>query len=103
MSRLTIDITDQQHQSLKALAALQGKTIKQYALERLFPGDEDAERAWDELKTLINTRVTEGLAGRLSTKTVGEILDEEIPEALYRAVAEVLIFVLRAAGKLPPA
>jgi len=80
MSRLTIDITDQQHQSLKALAALQGKTIKQYALERLFPGDEDAERAWDELKTLINTRVNEGLAGRLSTKTVGEILDEEIPE-----------------------
>jgi hypothetical protein len=80
MSRLTIDITDQQHQSLKALAALQGKTIKQYALERLFPGDEDAERAWEELKTLINTRVNEGLAGRLSTKTVGEILDEEIPE-----------------------
>nr|WP_312609110.1 hypothetical protein [Agrobacterium pusense] len=38
MSRLTIDITDQQHQSLKALAALQGKTIKQYVLERLFPG-----------------------------------------------------------------
>ncbi|MCZ7657330.1 MAG: EscU/YscU/HrcU family type III secretion system export apparatus switch protein [Xanthobacteraceae bacterium] len=27
-------------------------------------------------------------------------LDEEIPEALYRAVAEVLIFVLRAAGKV---
>jgi hypothetical protein len=27
MSRLTIDITSQQHQSLKALAALQGKTI----------------------------------------------------------------------------
>jgi len=35
MSRLTIDMTDQQHQSLKAMAALQGKTIKQYALERL--------------------------------------------------------------------
>ncbi|MBO9112123.1 MULTISPECIES: antitoxin [Agrobacterium] len=80
MSRLTIDITDQQHQSLKALAALQGKTIKQYALERLFPGDADAERAWEELKTLMNMRVNEGLAGRLSTKTVGEILDEEISE-----------------------
>ena len=37
MSRLTIDITDQQHQRLKALAALEGKTIKQYAIERLFP------------------------------------------------------------------
>lgn len=80
MSRLTIDITDQQHQSLKALAALQGKTIKQYALERLFPGDADAERAWEELKTLMNMRVNEGLAGRLSTRTVGEILDEEISE-----------------------
>ena len=80
MSRLTIDMTDQQHQSLKALAALQGKTIKQYALERLFPGDTDGERAWEELKTLMNTRVNEGLAGRLSTKTVGEILNEEIAE-----------------------
>lgn len=80
MSRLTIDITDQQHQSLKALAALQGKTIKQYALERLFPGDTDAERAWEELKNLVNTRVNEGLAGKLSTKTVGEILEEEIAE-----------------------
>ncbi|MDP9759367.1 MULTISPECIES: antitoxin [Agrobacterium] len=80
MSRLTIDITDQQHQSLKALAALQGKTIKQYALERLFPGGADAERAWEELKTLMNMRVNEGLAGRLSTKTIGEILDEEISE-----------------------
>lgn len=80
MSRLTIDITDQQHQSLKALAALQGKTIKQYALERLFPGDIDGERAWEELKTLMNTRVNEGLAGKLSRKTVGDILDEEIAE-----------------------
>ncbi|CUX65215.1 MULTISPECIES: antitoxin [Rhizobiaceae] len=80
MSRLTIDITDKQHQSLKALAALQGKTIKQYALERLFPGDVEGERAWEELKTLMNTRISEGLAGKLSTKTVGEILDEEIAE-----------------------
>lgn len=68
-------------QSLKALAALQGKTIKQYALERLFSGDADAERAWEELKTLMNMRINEGLAGRLSTKTVGEILDEEIFES----------------------
>jgi hypothetical protein len=29
---------------------------------------------------LMNMRVNEGLAGRLSTKTVGEILDEEISE-----------------------
>lgn len=49
MSRLTIDMTDQQHQSLKALAALQGKTIKQYALDRLFPGDAEADQAMRHL------------------------------------------------------
>ncbi|MGO4283224.1 antitoxin [Bosea sp. TAB14] len=76
MSRLTIDITDQQHQSLKALAALQGKTIKQYALERLFPVDSD--QAWRELKSLLGARINEGLAGKVSTKTVVEILDEEL-------------------------
>lgn len=45
MSRLTIDMTNQKQQSAKALAAMQGKTIKQYTLERLFPGDADADRA----------------------------------------------------------
>ncbi|SHN16709.1 antitoxin [Roseibium suaedae] len=78
MSRLTIDITDQQHQSLKALAALQGKTIKQYALERLFPGDADADQAWQELKTLLGDRINDGLGGKVSIKSIGDILDEEL-------------------------
>ncbi|MFT4171144.1 MAG: antitoxin [Rhodocyclaceae bacterium] len=78
MSRLTIDITDQQHQSLKALAALQGKTIKQYALERLFPGDTDAGQAWQELKAVLGNRINDGLAGKVSNKSIGEILDEEL-------------------------
>ena len=78
MSRLTIDISDQQHQSLKALAALQGKTIKQYALERLFPGDTDADQAWRELKVLLEGRIDEALAGKVSTKGIGEIVDEEL-------------------------
>lgn len=78
MSRLTIDITDQQHQSLKALAALQGKTIKQYALERLFPGDADADQAWQELKKLLGNRIRNGLEGNVSTKSIGDILDDEL-------------------------
>ncbi|MFH1805302.1 MAG: antitoxin [Pseudomonadota bacterium] len=78
MSRLTIDITDRQHQSLKALAALQGKTIKQYALERLFPDDADADQAWQELKTLLGNRINDGLAGNVSSKSIGDILDEEL-------------------------
>ncbi len=80
MSRLTIDITDQQHQNLKALAVLQGKTIKQYALERLFPGDADADQAWKELKTLLSTRIQEGLAGGVSAKSISEVVDEELAQ-----------------------
>lgn len=78
MSRLTIDITSQQHQSLKALAALQGKTIKQYTLERLFPVDDGGDQAWQELETLLRTRIDAGLAGKVSAKSVHEILDEEL-------------------------
>lgn len=78
MSRLTIDITDQQHQSLKALAALQGKTIKQYSLERLFPGPAGEDSAWQELKNLLAERIQQGLDGHLSTKTIATIVDEEL-------------------------
>lgn len=80
MSRLTIDITEQQHQSLKALAALQGKTIKQYAIERLFPVDMSADYAWQALKALLGERIAEGLAGGVSAKNIGTILDEELGE-----------------------
>jgi hypothetical protein len=78
MSRLTIDITDQQHQSLKILAALQGKTIKQYAIERLFPADTSGDQAWQELKALLGQRIAEGLGGRTSERTVDAIVDEEL-------------------------
>jgi len=79
MSRLTIDVTEQQHQALKAMAALEGKTIKQYALERLLPEDAGSAQAWQELKSLLSTRINEALAGKVSAKSVREILDEELP------------------------
>lgn len=80
MSRLTIDMTDQQHQSLKALAALQGKTIKQYALERLLPDNLDTDLAWQELNNLLRARIQDGLDGKVSSKSVSAILDEELGE-----------------------
>lgn len=78
MSRLTIDITDQQHQTLKARAALEGQTIKQYALERLFPGEENTDQAWKELQVLLGNRIEQGLAGNVSSRSVNQILDEEL-------------------------
>lgn len=80
MSRLTIDMTDQQHHSLKALAALQGKTIKQYCLERLFPGDDSGAQAWRDLKERLGERIDAGLAGDVSQKSVSEILEEELAD-----------------------
>jgi len=72
VGRLTIDITDQQHQALKAMAALQGKTIKEYALERLLPeaGDEDGLAG---LRSLLATRAAEAGRGEVSDKNVSEI------------------------------
>lgn len=78
MSRLTIDMTSQQHQHLKASAALQGKTIKQYTLERLFPASDDS--AWQELQALLNSRIQEGLDGKVSSRSVRDILEEELAQ-----------------------
>jgi hypothetical protein len=76
MSRLTIDVTEQQHQALKALAALEGKTIRQYTLERLFPAahtsEEEALRA---LKTLLAGRVAEARRGELAEGGIAEIAE----------------------------
>jgi hypothetical protein len=80
MSRLTIDMTDQQHQSLKAMAALQGKTIKQYALERLLPVQGEEDTAWSELKDFLNKRIADGLKGELTTKSFEQIVAEELGE-----------------------
>ena len=78
MRRLTIDVTDRQRKSLKALAELHGKTIQQYALERLFPAPVDEDAAWQELNALLGVRIAEGLAGGVSAKSVDAIVEEEL-------------------------
>jgi hypothetical protein len=78
MSRLTIDITEQQHQSIKAMAALQGKSIKQYAVERLFPQTDDEGHALSELRQLLEQRLAAAGRGEVSTKSITEIAEEVI-------------------------
>ena len=104
MSRLTIDISPEQHQSLKAMAALEGKTIRQYALERLFPRknpraaalpapervitladiidkpeaemDEQEREALGNLRAFLEERAIEAEEGKMSRRTPQQILDE---------------------------
>ncbi len=76
MSRLTIEVTEQQHQNIKALAALQGKSIKEVALQRLFAATPDEEQAMQQLKALLALRINEGLRGEVSDKSIKEIAEE---------------------------
>lgn len=78
MSRLSIDLTAQQHQALKALAALQGKSIKAYAVERLFPVAGSEDQALGELKALLQERLDQAQRGELSARSITEIAAEAI-------------------------
>lgn len=77
--RLSIDITPEQHQCLKAAAALKGKSIKAYVLERALadiPGADNADlRA---LEAVLKTRIDAAAKGAISTKSVDDIADEVI-------------------------
>jgi len=76
MSRLTIDITTEQHQALKAMAALEGKSIKHYAIERLFPVDE--EMALQDLRVLLQSRLASAERAGVSPMSAAEIADQTL-------------------------
>jgi Antitoxin ParD len=78
MSRLTIDLTDTQHQSIKAMAALQGKSIKQFAVERLFSDLPDEEKALVELKALLQQRLAESARGEVVAQSITKIAHDAI-------------------------
>lgn len=75
MSRLTIDITEQQHQALKAMAALEGKSIKQFALERIFAAGSSEEDSLQALRTLLADRIEEARNGGVVPGSVSEIAE----------------------------
>jgi len=50
MSRLTIEITEQQHQNIKALAALHGQSIKEYVMQKLLSSPSDEAQTTQEAK-----------------------------------------------------
>ncbi len=41
----------------------------------------DEEQAWADLKTLVERRIAESSAGAVSSKTFGEIIDEELEDS----------------------
>lgn len=80
MTRLSIELTEQQHQSIKAIAALQGKSLKDYAVERLLPISADEQQAMTELKALLAPRIDRALRGDVSAQSLGDIVDGVLRE-----------------------
>ena len=76
MSRISIDVTDDEHKKLKALAALRGQSIKDFVLERALGGDESETAALQELEKLLDGRIRAAQAGAVSRRTVSEVFAE---------------------------
>jgi len=91
MSRLSIEVTAEQHQRLKAMAALSGQTIKDYILARALPPLPDREslsetEALQQLEAFLQPRLEEAARGEVVNQTVTEIIDELKQERHARRV-----------------
>ena len=80
MSRISIDVTDQEHQRLKAMAALQGKSIKDFVLARTI-GEEALDADLAQLEELLNKRLQNARAGGVSQRSIGDIIEQVKQEA----------------------
>lgn len=81
MSRLSIEITSQQHQRLKAVVSLHGQSIKDYILERALPGLPDMEslseeEALQQLEEVMKPRIEAAERGQTSSRSVQQIFKD---------------------------
>ena len=84
MSRLSIELTPEQHQQLKAIAALHGQTLKDYILERTLP-DLPQNESLSEEETL--QRLEAFLKPRISEAERGEVVEGSV-EQIFAAVRQ---------------
>jgi hypothetical protein len=83
VSRLSIEVTPEQHQLLKAMAALQGKSIKDFILDKVLPQQAEEQPqnySVKQLETLLQQRLTSAYNGNYSEQSVTDIFDQAITE-----------------------
>ena len=86
MPRLSIDITHEEHQKLKAIAALRGQSIKDYVLKRTL-GEAPAlnnmteDEAVAALADFLKPRIAQARRGEFSAKTMDDIRHEAHKQA----------------------
>jgi uncharacterized protein (DUF1778 family) len=79
MSRISIDVTEKEHQKLKASAALQGLSIKEFVLERTIGkrSNPQEEAALQQLEALLDKRIKSAQRAGSRKRTVREIFKAE--------------------------
>jgi Antitoxin ParD len=86
MPRLSIDITPEEHQKLKAIAALKGESIKDFVLKRTL-GDAPALDYMSEaeavaaLADFLKPRIEQARLGEFSKKSLADIRREAHQQA----------------------
>ena len=86
MPRLSIDITPEEHQKLKAIAALKGESIKDFVLKRTL-GDAPALDDMSEaeavaaLADFLKPRIEQARRGEFSKKSLADIRREAHQQA----------------------
>ena len=81
MSRLSIEVSSEQHKRIKALSALQGKSIKDFILTKLFsPDSEEEKTAISELEELLLFRINQAENAPVSSKSIQQITDDVLRE-----------------------
>lgn len=83
MSRISIDVSDEEHRKLKAMAALKGQSLKDFMLQRTLgkEAESDQDAALVELVEFLDARVHRAEKEGVSTRTVGEIFRQARHEA----------------------
>ncbi len=81
MRRLSIEVTPEQHKRLKAVAALQGKSIKEYVLERALPplpeiDSLSEEEALNKLEDFLKPRIESIKKGKFSSRSVEQVFED---------------------------
>ncbi|MCE8000869.1 MAG: antitoxin [Rhodobiaceae bacterium] len=77
MPRLSIELSDQQHQQLKVVAALNGQSIKDFVLDRAFGdpahnGEIGEEEALHALQAFLQKRLQQVQDGKTVTRSADE-------------------------------
>jgi uncharacterized protein (DUF1778 family) len=78
MSRLSIELTTEQHNTLKAVAAMNGHSLKDYVLARVLPSLSLEAKALEELEACLATRLQDAKHGNTVASSAESIFKKTL-------------------------